>query len=158
MECLFSFLIYAFILVWQKGLNMILYNTKSHSYLFLFHLQTSTKSLFRRISPQPTAARLYALTITSLSAPSAALSITSPTSFNYHSACLTTCQVRSCASVLLALYLLFTSPSPFFAEDGTRPVYDLMNPVVVYRDEAIVRCLDENDHKAKDKDGAYFRR
>lgn len=28
MECLFSFLIYAFILVWQKGLNMILYNTK----------------------------------------------------------------------------------------------------------------------------------
>ncbi|KAG9299582.1 hypothetical protein G9A89_020753 [Geosiphon pyriformis] len=29
------------------------------------------------------------------------------------------------------------------AEDGTRPVYDLMNPLIIYKDDAIVTCIEE---------------
>lgn len=32
-------------------------------------------------------------------------------------------------------------------EDGSRPIYDLMNPVVMYKDEAIVEAFSEEDFK-----------
>ncbi|KAI7877208.1 Rgp1-domain-containing protein [Lichtheimia hyalospora FSU 10163] len=33
------------------------------------------------------------------------------------------------------------------SEDGSRPIYDLMNPVVMYKDEAIVEAFSEEDFK-----------
>ncbi|KAI8344340.1 Rgp1-domain-containing protein [Chlamydoabsidia padenii] len=35
------------------------------------------------------------------------------------------------------------------SEDGSRPIYDLMNPVVVYKDEAQVELIQESTNKAK---------
>lgn len=35
----------------------------------------------------------------------------------------------------------------YHTEDGSRPIYDLMNPVVLYKDEAIVEAFSEEDFK-----------
>ena len=36
-----------------------------------------------------------------------------------------------------------------YSEDGARPMYDLMNPVIISKDEAIVTCLDDNPKENK---------
>ncbi|CAG8449960.1 3265_t:CDS:10 [Ambispora leptoticha] len=48
------------------------------------------------------------------------------------------------------------------SEDGTRPVYDLMNPLIIYKDEAIITCMEDKQplpkpvKKKKDKRRAEF--
>ncbi|CAG8514810.1 9696_t:CDS:10 [Paraglomus brasilianum] len=37
----------------------------------------------------------------------------------------------------------------YVSEDGARPMYDLMNPVIISKDEAIVTCLDDNPKENK---------
>lgn len=40
-------------------------------------------------------------------------------------------------------------------EDGSRPIYDLMNPVVMYRDEAVVKAVEDASVVARDDSGEH---
>lgn len=46
-------------------------------------------------------------------------------------------------------YTTYLTDIVHFIEDGSRPIYDLMNPVVVYKDEAQVELIQEHASKSK---------
>ncbi|KAF0450058.1 Rgp1-domain-containing protein [Gigaspora margarita] len=36
----------------------------------------------------------------------------------------------------------------FVSDDGSRPVYDLMNPVIIYKDEAVIKCKEDSPKRS----------